>query len=141
MCRDTAVTVTTPRRPDIEAPKREVALLPHDEERDERRWIVEPPDPGEVRLRIAVGDGAELTREQEAALKRLIRSLEAGDAEVVGFGLSYDCQTFHGSCTQVNCPTLSCGVLTCTLTRKASLSGGGSGAGAWDLLGSFKRGF
>ena len=56
-----------------------------DENEAGRRWVVEPPvASGEISLYMAVGDGADLNDEQQAALSALLRSLEAADAEVVG---------------------------------------------------------
>jgi hypothetical protein len=69
---------------------------------DEREWVVEPPGAGEITLRIAVGEGVELTDEQEAALNELVHALEVGEAEVVGHAMTHDC-------TLTCAPKLECG--------------------------------
>ncbi len=100
------------------------------ENQGERQWIVEPPGPGEVSLHMAFGEGVQLTKEQEAAVAELLRTLEAEDAEVTG----------HARCTQqASCTRLTCDPVVCNLkcgTLKALTQGGGS----WNLMGSFSTG-
>jgi len=95
-----------------------------------RQWIVEPPGPGEVSLHMAFGEGVQLTKEQEAAVSELLRSLEAVDAEVTG----------HAKCTQQStCTKLTCDPVVCNL-KCGTLSGLAQTAGGWNLMGSFSRG-
>ena len=102
-------------------------------ERDDRRWVVDPPvQAGEIALHIVGGEGASLTEEQEAALGALLEILEAGDPEVVGH--TKNCPKLNAcsplSCTKVTC-SLSCGELKALTTSTAT---------DWTLMGSFGRG-
>ena len=93
----------------------------------ERQWIVEPPEPGEVALHLAFGEGVKLTPEQEAAVGELLRTLEAVDADVTGFA----------KCTkQSTCTNLTCDPVVCNL-KCGTLSGLTAGGGGWNLIGSF----
>ena len=97
------------------------------------QWVVEPPPaPGEVALYMVCGEGVELTEEQEAALGALLRSLEAGDAEVIGH--SPECPSYF-QC-KLECGKVKCGTLECTLNKAAALGG----AQSWNLMGSFTQG-
>jgi hypothetical protein len=51
-------------------------------ESDGVRWL-QPPAAGEVQVRIAVGEGAELTPQVQAALEQLMGTLQ--QADVAGF--------------------------------------------------------
>ena len=93
---------------------------------DERQWVVEPPGRGEVTFRFAVGEGVELSEEQEAALGDLIRSLETPEAEVAGHA------ALSSTCPDLSCDEVSCGKLKC-----GRLSGGLTGAGQMSLMGTF----
>jgi hypothetical protein len=53
---------------------------------DEPRWLLEPPSAGQVHIRVAVGEGVELTPEVREALEQLARAL--GEDDVQGFLLS-----------------------------------------------------
>ena len=101
------------------------------EEQGERRWIVEPPvAAGEVSLYLAVGEGVELTPEQEAALSDLMRTLETEDAEVTGLG---KCQL--STCNDKTCKPVKCATFVCNgLTVSWPLADSG---GSWSLMGSF----
>src|SRR5437762_814243 len=72
------------------------------EPEDEARWL-RPPEPGEVRIHIAVGEGAELTPEVRRAIDELGRALQA--EEVEGFA-----KPKGQRCNLVVCPkeTRSC---------------------------------
>ena len=59
-----------------------------DEDEGRRRWIVEPPGPGEISLHMALGEGVELTEEQESAVRALVNSLESRDPEVTGHAIA-----------------------------------------------------
>ncbi len=108
-----------------------------DETEGGRQWIVEPPPaPGEVSLYLAVGDGADLTAEQEAALSALLRSLESGDAEVVGH--SKNC-TRLSECLDLKCSKMTCNPLQCSSLLRVAASTGASAQG-WNLMGSFTTG-
>ena len=108
-----------------------------------RRWIVGPPGPGEVSLQISCGDGFELTDEQEAALSRLLRSLEQSDPEVVGHT---DCRlggpncdtlvSYPTDCVRLRCKSVSC-TLDCGTFNKAAQLAGSTG---WNLFGTFAIG-
>jgi hypothetical protein len=110
-----------------------------DESQSSRQWIVEPPPgPGEVALYMATGDGVDLNAEQEAALSALIRSLEAGDPEVMGH--SPECPSNISSCNPLKCPSVTCGILICRgLTHVSGIgsSTSGSSSGPWGVMGSF----
>ena len=72
---------------------------PHDE--SESAWLLEPPVPGTVQIRVAVGSEAELSPEARAALEALMSSLE--ESEVSGFvmsgcGIHESCAPAYGKC-------------------------------------------
>src|SRR5438045_1590585 len=48
------------------------------------RWLIEPPESGEVRIYIATGEGMEVTAEVREAIERLL-SLTQGSAETEGY--------------------------------------------------------
>lgn len=50
---------------------------------EEARWLLEPPVPGEVKLSLAVGEGAEVTPELREAFEALLRALH--EEEVQGY--------------------------------------------------------
>ena len=56
-----------------------------DENVDRSEWLVAPPEAGEVRLMVELGEGAELTPEAAASLEQLLSDLQ--DAEVEGFAM------------------------------------------------------
>ena len=99
------------------------------DEPQERRWVVEPPGPGEIKLHFATGDDVELTDEQLDALAKLIHSFESEEPEVVGHacgswtcGLCKDCSPLN--CSPVSCTGLSCPSMTGVVGRGgAYLSG------------------
>ena len=101
------VTIGASRRLDRERSQQGVVVA---ENQNERRWIVEPPPAaGEVSLYLSVGEGAQLTAVQEAALSDLMRSLETTDAEVTGLTKCTQLGTCQSlSCKPVNCSNLSC---------------------------------
>jgi hypothetical protein len=105
------------------------------ENEGERRWVVEPPEPGEVALHIAIGEGVKLTPEQEAAVGELLRSLEAVDSEVTGHALAGKC-TKQSTCTKLTCDPVSCNLKCGTLSATLTAGGGTS----WSLMGSFNTG-
>ena len=72
---------------------------PHDE--FESRWLLEPPAPGTVHIKVAVGSEVELSPEARAALETLMSSLE--ESEVSGFvmsscGVHETCAPAYGRC-------------------------------------------
>ncbi len=96
----------------------------------ERQWIVEPPAAGEVSFHMAVGEGVDLTAEQEAALSELMRTLESNDAEVTGHRQPCKLSSCNQkSCKPVRCATFICHFLTAELTAEASAP--------WNLMGTF----
>ncbi len=107
-----------------------------DENEAGRRWVVEPPmASGEISLYMAVGDGAELNEEQQAALSALLRSLEAADAEVVGL-TSPRCPSDSSTCKGLTCGKVSCGALACELTRGIAAV---APSASWSLMGTFPQ--
>jgi hypothetical protein len=106
------------------------------ENEGERRWVVEPPAPGEVSFHMAFGEGVDLTEEQEAALSELMRTLETNDAEVTGLAANTKCSAYS-TCTDKSCKPVRCSTFVCHgLTAQISAAGGG----AWNLMGSFSPG-
>jgi hypothetical protein len=101
-----------------------------DENERGRQWIVEPPEPGAVSLHVAFGEGVDLTPEQQQALGNLLRTLEAGDADVMGLA---KCDGHVTNCTlqcgKVRCGTLECGPLTKGVTSM--------GTEQWNLMGTY----
>lgn len=86
-------------------------------EEKRHEWIVEPPGAGEIKLQLALGEGVELTDEQQAAVNELVQALERGEAEVVGHAMTHDCTL---TCT----PKLECGgTLTIKATSQFSMLG------------------
>lgn len=58
--------------------------MPEDEHEDaESDWLLEPPEPGEVQVNIAIGPDVELSPEAREALETLMSSLQ--ESEVSGF--------------------------------------------------------
>ena len=99
-----------------------------DENQGERRWVVEPPAPGEISFHMSFGEGVELTVEQEAALTDLMRVLESADAEVTGHSCSKFSSCTGKSCKPVKCSTFVCHDLTANLTGTSA---------TWSIMGSF----
>jgi hypothetical protein len=97
------------------------------ENQGERQWIVAPPGRGEVSLNLALGDGVQLSDEQEAALGALLESLETADAEVAGLAKC----TKNNTCTKLECSLADCNGLRCG-TLETKLMGGGI-----SLMGTF----
>lgn len=100
-----------------------------DESQGERRWIVEPPRPGEIKFHMSFGEGVELTSEQEAALSELTRSLESSDAEVTGLAKCSLATCTDKTCKPVKCDTYVCHGLTADLS--------GVNTTTWSLMGTF----
>jgi len=113
------------------------------EQEGDRRWIVTPPGPEQIALRLDVGEDVELTAEQIVAVEQLLAVLEAGEAEeaeVSGFAVEIKeikiKATIPGapppppppSCTGIQCTGMSCS----GLTIKFGAMGGG-----WSLGGTF----
>jgi hypothetical protein len=108
-----------------------------DEDEGGRSWIVEPPPTtDEITLYVAMGDGVELTSEQEEALGALLRSLESGDSEVAGFDIKDPCPGLAcklKSCIELSCGKVNCSKLTCGKLTKAAQAG----SAGWNLSASF----
>jgi hypothetical protein len=100
---------------------------------EDRTWIVQPPEPGEISLYLSFGDGVRLTSEQEEAINGLIRALETADAEVTGFAPKC---TKLGVCAKLTCTPVNCVHLSCGTFRTASAMTDG----AWNLMGTFGDG-
>jgi hypothetical protein len=103
----------------------------------ERRWVVAPPDTGEIVLHMAVGEGVELTSAQRDALNDLLRALESSDPEVSGFEVG--CPSYAGTCSakrQPACPSKNCQPFSCDHlhTQSAEIMQ------SWSLMGSFRPG-
>jgi hypothetical protein len=69
---------------------------------DAARWLVEPLQPQDVRIFVAVGDEAELTPPLRAALEQLAAAMQQDEA-VQG----YACPNFE--CTHFICGEYTCG--------------------------------
>jgi len=80
---------------------------------EDSTWVVQPPEPRQLQIYIAVGDGVELDEEQRAALEALVRAFEERDVE--GFAFGADCPTVSTSCTIRPCANL-CSPYTVTCT-------------------------
>lgn len=98
-----------------------------DEDDAGRRWVVDPPRPGEVSLHMAFGEGVDLTDEQKAAVSELLRALEARDPEVTGHAIDAECSGKR--CKPVKCNGLVCSGLKAVVASQATDS--------WNLMGSF----
>lgn len=73
--------------------------MPEEGDRD-RRWLVEPVGPEEVRVHVDLGEGVEISEQARTALDTLLASLY--ESEVEGFA-------------SVSCPSLkSCGWYICS---------------------------
>ncbi len=46
---------------------------------EEHKWLIEPAAPGEVKMKIDVGEGAKLTPAFEAAIETLIKEIQKTD--------------------------------------------------------------
>lgn len=100
------------------------------------RWIVAPAGPGEISLHMAFGEGVELTGDQQEALGKLLRSLEARDQEVTGHAMGE-------SCPSLICSLGGCGKLgSCDVLRPCGAFSGqraGTGTRGWNLIGTFTQ--
>jgi hypothetical protein len=56
--------------------------VPAADERGNRRWLVEPIGPNDVRIHVDVGEASEISQEARVALDRLLDELQRSDAEV-----------------------------------------------------------
>jgi hypothetical protein len=80
------------------------------------RWLITPPDTGQIQIVISQGPGTKLTPELQKSLDDLMRQL--GDAETRAL-LQNKCEPI------VVCNPLSCsGVTICNLTIKTTGGGG-----------------
>lgn len=70
------------------------------------RWLLEPPDPGEVQFRISIGSDVELSPAARDALETLLDELR-GD-EVAGFALGINCTDFMKTCDPFTCSLTNC---------------------------------
>ena len=76
------------------------------ESNQERRWLLEPPEPGMVKFVFELGEGTELSPEVRAALDQLVSAISG--REVEGFS-----HTGPG-CYPSNCPKDNwCGLRYC----------------------------
>jgi hypothetical protein len=103
-----------------------------DDEQGGRQWIVEPPGPGQVALRVAFGEGVQLTEEQADAVAELLRTLETQDPEVTGHALDT-----KGGCPKQSSCTLTCNPLKSCNTLKCPKLSASLTAGSWNLLGTY----
>jgi len=98
-------------------------------------WVVGPPPAaGEISLFVAVGEGVELSPQQEDALGQLLGALEAADAEVVGLGSPACPKNVVTGCDPLSCSTVICKSLVCwKLNPKAAAAS----AGGFTISGTF----
>jgi len=76
------------------------------------RWLLRPPEAGEVRLHIALGEGRELTPEARVALDQLIAALYQQDVASFVAACTPQCDDLR-SCPRVSCTPLgNCGSLS-----------------------------
>jgi hypothetical protein len=102
------------------------------EEDEERRWIIDPPQAGEIKLHLSFGSDVELTSEQEAALSALMEALESSDSEVTAFD---KCK--ESSCNTKSCKPVKCSTFTCHFLSVEELAGANQ---QWNLMGTFQIG-
>ena len=80
--------------------------MPRRKRRADLRWLLEPPEAGQVHLHFEVGEGTELTPEAREAVEAITRAL--AEPEVTGYACSpFKCpKETHAPCaTKLNCPT------------------------------------
>jgi hypothetical protein len=85
-------------------PKEAGIMANQSEASDDLRWLIEPPESGEVRFYIATGEGLEVTDSVRQALDRLMRALQ-GPTEAQGYAAGQ--LPPMASCL----PDLTCGAL------------------------------
>ncbi len=102
------------------------------DEQGERRWIVDPPEPGEIKLHLSFGADVELTPEQETALSALMEALESRDSEVTAFE---KCK--ESSCSTKSCKPVRCSTFTCHFLSVEAVAGADQ---QWNLMGTFQIG-
>ena len=77
------------------------------EQPEEARWLLEPAQPDQINISIAIGDNVEVTPELREAVDRLLSVVGMGD--VTGY-------TLPGTCgpQSISCPTFyNCNLDTC----------------------------
>ena len=62
---------------------------------DDLRWLLQPPQPGQIHLHVAVGEGTQLSPELQEALEQLLRTLQETEADVSAY------------CRLITCTSLS----------------------------------
>jgi hypothetical protein len=62
---------------------------------DERAWLIEPPNSGEIKFQIALGDQVEVTPEMRQAFDNLVSALSTADVE----GYTDACIDYIKGCT------------------------------------------
>jgi hypothetical protein len=79
--------------------------MPRKKSRGDLRWLLEPPEPGQVHLHLEIGEGTELSPEATEAVEALMRALS--EVEVSGYACSpFTCpKQTHAPCAMLlNCP-------------------------------------
>ena len=104
------------------------------EDSGDRQWIVEPPGRGEITFHMAVGDGVDLSEEQERALSDFVRSLETSDAEVTGHDMVTGRCSAYSHCTTKTCKPVKCTVFDCDNLTSQLTAGSGQ---AWNIMGTW----
>lgn len=74
--------------------------MPEDDSSVERRWLVEPLGPNDVRIHVDVGEGVEMSEEARGALDRLLEELHK--SEVEGFATFPPCPSLK-ACIHYSC--------------------------------------
>lgn len=82
---------------------------------EDRTWLLEPPGPGEVRIHVQVGEGAELDESQRAAVEALVSSLY--ESEVEGYAMAQACRPLLCKPRITNCAADFCGDFSCEISR------------------------
>jgi hypothetical protein len=55
-------------------------------EAQDLQWLTQPAAPGVVHLHVAIGEGAQLSPEVQAALSQLVQAVRTQQGDVAGYG-------------------------------------------------------
>jgi hypothetical protein len=69
-------------------------------EAQDLQWLTQPAAPGVVHLHVAIGEGAQLSPEVQAALQQLVQAVQTQQTDVAGYaggpGTFHMTPNFHG---------------------------------------------